>query len=162
MHWVGDLAVECTADVESPGGSLAVRVAQGRAAIPMPVRSGDRPGDALDQRPGHGRLAANRVDRACEARASTRFSSPIATTSCGSGSMAAWSRSTRSRRTVTSGIRGPTPATWRRSAWPRSGASVRISHLRVLRDIYYIADKLDSMGHDVWYQYWQRLARHGE
>jgi hypothetical protein len=33
-----------------------------------------------------------------------------------------------------------------------TGASLRISHLRVLRDIYYIADKCGSMGHDIWYR----------
>ena len=34
-----------------------------------------------------------------------------------------------------------------------TSAQVKISHLRVLRDIYYIADRWDSMGHDAWYQY---------
>ena len=44
-----------------------------------------------------------------------------------------------------------------------TGAAVRISHLRVLRDIYYIADQLDSIGrgHDVCYQAGKALPGEG-
>jgi len=39
-----------------------------------------------------------------------------------------------------------------------SGAKVKISHLRVLRDIYYNADRWDQPGgHDVWYRYGEAL-----
>ncbi len=78
--------------------------------------------------------------RASAARAGTTSSSPIATTNCGCGSTAAWSRSTRPRRTRTWATRSPTDADLAPVGVASKGAAVRISHLRVLRDIYYIAD----------------------
>ena len=89
---------ECTADVESDAGRAGLRVAQRRAAIPVPHRRGHRPGNPLDQRPRHGTVPAHGDRPASAARAGTKSASPTATTNCGCGSTAAWCSSMRPRR----------------------------------------------------------------
>ena len=138
LHWVGDLAVECTAEVESPSGALAFELRKG----------GRRFQCRFDLSTGKATLSISGQDMAdWQPTASTSVRGQgrhkIIFSNCDDELRlwvdGSWSRSTSRRRTP----RFEEYAARRRrlgaGGHGLGGRAVRISHLRVLRDIYYIA-----------------------
>jgi signal peptidase I len=138
LHWVGDLAVECSAEVESDAGTLVfelrkggrrfqcrIDVATGRATLS--IRGGDVPQfhpTALTAVRGKGRHAIRFSN--CDDElllwvdgSLVQFDAPTSYDGLGN-------TQPRADDKEPVGIAS-------------AGAAVRISHLRVLRDIYYIA-----------------------
>ena len=138
LHWVGDLALECTADVESDAGQLAfelrkggrrfqcrIDVATGRATLSIsgPDRAQFQP-TALTNLRGKGRH--NLIFSNCDNElllwvdgSVVSFDAPTAYDDLGNTEHDAADLAPVGVASV--------------------GAEVRVSHLRVLRDLYYIA-----------------------
>jgi hypothetical protein len=150
-HWVGDLAVECTAEVETASGSLVFELRKGgrqfacrfdlstgRATLSIsgPDMTAWRP-TALTNVRGKGRhkiLFSNCDDelRLWVDGDAIVFDAPTTYPDL---------NNTQADGTDLEPV-----------GIASAAAQVRISHLRVLRDIYYIADRLNSTAHDVWYK----------
>ena len=82
------------------------------------------------------------VDARPRPRHAPHPSSPMPTTSCCSGSTAAWCRSTRRPPTTrASGQPFPDAADLSPAGIASRGAESQVSHLKLLRNIYYIADR---------------------
>ncbi len=149
-HWVGDLAVECVAEIEKPSGTLAFELCKGGRQFQC----------RFDLATGQATLSISGGDMAeWRPKASTNVrgkgSHKIFFSNC-DNELRLW---------VDGGLVSfDVPTTYRdlRNTQPTdddlepvgialTGAALRISHIRVLRDIYYVADRYRSMGHDVYY-----------
>ncbi len=147
--WVGDLAVACTVEAESPGGQLALELCKGRGphgprrfqcrfdlatgratlSISGPDMERWRP-EATTGLHGKGRhdLMFSNCDDELRLWVDGRvvaFDAPTTYPDLGNSQ--------------------PTASDLAPVGVASKGASVRISHLRVMRDIYYIAERGDGM-----------------
>jgi signal peptidase I len=157
IHWVGDLAVECTAEVESPSGSLVLELRKGgrqflcRFELSTGKASFSISGrDMADWQP------------TSPSNVLLRGSHKIIFSNCDKelrlwvdGHEVAFDKTTAYDRDLQNA--NPDAGDLEPVGIASVGARVKISHLRVLRDIYYIADRWESMGHDVWYQYGEAI-----
>ena len=136
---------ECTVDVDADSGELLFELRQGRPAVPVPHRRGH--GQATLRSAAHDEFRPARRRPACAGRASTRCSSPTATTNCGCGSTAA-GRLRRLRRGDVLRRLGNNDPTRDDLAPAGIGARGAAVHGRatctIRRDIYYIADRTDG------------------
>jgi signal peptidase I len=146
QHWVGDLAVECTADVEGPSGSVALELCKG----------GRRFQCRFDLATGQATLSIS-GEEAWHPTASTavrgKGKHKLLFSNCDDelrlwvdGSLVSFDAKTTYPRLDNTRPDGNDLAP---VGVASTGAAVRISHLRVFRDLYYIADRLDSGRHDV-------------
>ena len=142
QNWVGDLMLEATLDARSPQGRVAARSGPGGPAFPLRHRVGRRArrsstiDGAPDFSPGPKRPSA--------ARAVTASFLPTSIGNCCCGSTAAWCSSTP-RPPTRPGQRRSQPATiWPRPASARAGRRVKVEHLLLERDVYYIAAERSS------------------
>ena len=143
LYWVGDLAVAMHGRGGKRQGRVALRAAQGRTAIPMPLRRGHRPGGPLDQRPGHGGSFSPTAATSVRGpgRHEIRFSN------CDNelllvGRRRAWSSSMRRPRYDDLGNTLPEASDLSPVGVASVGVKARLSHLAIFRDIYYIADDM--------------------
>ena len=145
LHWVGDLAVECSLEVQSQSGTVvlelvkaghrfhcAIDVATGKATLSISGLDSFRPTAATSIRgPGASRVMLANVD------------DQLTLWVKGSG---AWSRECVAQfdAPTTYSLPGsdrPQPADLVPVAVGSRGAALRVDHLRIFRDIYYIAAK---------------------
>lgn len=149
-HWVGDLAVECAAETQGPGGTLALELCKG----------GRRFQCRFDLATGQATLSISGQDMADWRRTAAtsmrgQGKHKILLANCDQelrlwidGSLVSFDQPT-----IYDDLHNNVPksADLTPVGIASAGAATRISHLRVLRDIYYIADRWDSSGHDLYF-----------
>lgn len=147
VNWVGDLAVSCTAEVQSAGGKLmldlvkagrshrcTIDLASGRAELSVEGVPNFRPAAATAVRgPGKYELMFSNCDRQLLLWVNGSVASfgddPLATAFEPRGA------------DEPSAGRGEKPGDLAPAGVGSAGATVAVSHLRLYRDVYYIADK---------------------
>lgn len=137
VHWVGDLAIECRLTAESEGGEATLEL----------VESGRRHQCHFDLATGTATLAIVGLPE-FKAQAQTRVRAPGRASLRFANvddqlllwvndSLVSFDRPT----TYDPGeFRGPADADWSPAGIATKGVAARVEHLRLLRDIYYIAD----------------------
>jgi signal peptidase I len=153
LHWVGDLAVACTVDVQSPDGTLIfeLRKAGQRFQCRFELATGKA---TLSIAPGSKDVAEWQPTASTAVRGKGRHT--ILFSNCDDelrlwvdGELVSFDRATTYPNL---GNTRPDAADLAPVGVASLRASVQISHLRVLRDIYYLADRWNTNSHDVWYR----------
>lgn len=143
LHWVGDLAVQCTLEVQSRSGEAVFELVEG----------GRRMQCRIDVATGVGRLSIRGLD-GFEPKASTSVRGPgryrirfanvdDQLTLWVDGSVVDFDAATTYAPLNNT---RPRPADLSPVGIASRGAALRISHLRLWRDVYYIADRRGGAG----------------
>ena len=147
-HWVGDLAVGCVAETQSPKGTLDLEL----------IKGGRQFRCRFDLSTGQATLSISGKDdwkRTASTSVRGQGEHKILFANCDEelrlwidGSLVSFDQPTTYPDL---GNTKPKAADLEPVGVASAGAAVRVSHLRILRNIYYIADRWQSMGHDAWY-----------
>jgi signal peptidase I len=150
-HWVGDLAVQCVVKTEGPGGTLALELCKGGRQFRC----------QFDLSTGQATLSISRLPdwrRTASTNVRGKGEHTIFFANCDE-ELRLWidgdliSFDSPAIYPDLHNIK-PDDADLAPVDIAAVGAAVRVSHLRVLRDIYYNADSsIDLSGHDYWYRY---------
>jgi signal peptidase I len=151
-HWVGDLAVECVAETQSPNGALVFEL----------IKGGRQFRCCFDLSTGQATLSIGGNDdwkRTASTSVRGQGEHKILLANCDEelrlwvdGNLVSFDGPT-AYSDLRLGNTSPQDADLAPVGVASAGAAVRISHLRVLRDIYYIADRWPGgQGRDVFYR----------
>jgi signal peptidase I len=156
MHWVGDLALACTVDVESPTGELTFELCKGgrRFQCRFDLSTGRAALSILGQPDmPNWRPAAWHPSAATKLHGKGRYK--IIFSNCDDelrlwvdGAIVSFDAPTSYPHLNNT---RPDATDLAPAGIASAAAAVRISHLRLLRDIYYIADCYNDQRHDVSY-----------
>lgn len=142
LHWVGDLALECELIVEDNAGEVTLELVEAgrRHQCRFDLTTGTAT-LSIDALPQFTATAATKVRGACQVQ--LRFANI-------DDQLHLWVNDTYVKFAQPTTY-GPMPympaqeADWSPVAVGAKGAAARVNHLRVLRDIYYVADNYDPL-----------------